>query len=174
MLIDNYPKVNFAPTGKKHLYSVSMSAEGYVSLQDHDLSHNIRYYCSHDGANYSSWRNDRGDIRLRLHGSAGNGPMHISKDLYVDGAVFLIEISISGQVRGSVAIRANTKRAQYYNMIYGNGEFNSFYIEVSTSGVVRYLNCLSLKSNGTISLAWITPVYGFDVYYLGYVDDRIG
>lgn len=57
MFIDDYPKVNFAPTGKKHLYSVYMPAEGYVSLQDHDLSNNALYYCCHDGTNYSSWRN---------------------------------------------------------------------------------------------------------------------
>lgn len=57
MFIDDYPSVNFASTGKKHLYSVYMSAEGYVSLQDHDLSNNALYYCCHDGTNYSSWRN---------------------------------------------------------------------------------------------------------------------
>lgn len=57
MLMDDYPSVNFASTGKKHLYSVYMSAEGYVSLQDHDLSNNALYYCSHTGSSYSSWYN---------------------------------------------------------------------------------------------------------------------
>lgn len=107
-------------------------------------------------------------MRLRLHGSAGNGPVYISKDLYVDGTVFLIEITISGQARGSVMIRANTKRSQTHNIIYGNGDLNSFYLEVTTSGVVQYLNCRSFNGDGTIS--WINPSYGFDVYVLGYPD----
>lgn len=52
----DFPNISFGSTGAKHIITVTSGTQGYVSLQDHDISTGIVYTCSHYGSMYTPWR----------------------------------------------------------------------------------------------------------------------
>ena len=53
---DSYPNLT-SPSGSRQEITVTKCANGYSTIVVWDIDANVIYYCSHNGNNYTVWKN---------------------------------------------------------------------------------------------------------------------